>query len=85
MLALITPAYTLLSFHRQHGIVGKYVESKLDYSVSLLELPIIALLLMVTVGWSAIPQFGTYLLGLFFWLGISMLMFVRIILDSVDH
>lgn len=85
MLAFITPAYTMLSFHRQYGIVGKYVESKLDYTVSLLEIPIIVLLLMVTGGWSPIPPFGTYLLGLLFWLGISMLMFVRIILDSVDH
>jgi|GEM_PF-5739824 len=84
ILAVILPSYTLLSFHRQFRLVGKYIESKLDFTVTLVQLPTIFLLLMVAFDWGGVPPFGTYLFGLFFWLGISMLMFVRIILDSVD-
>jgi hypothetical protein len=84
MLAVLIPTYTLLSFHRQFRLIGKYVESKLDFTVSLVQLPTIALLLMVAFEWGDVPPFGTYLFGLFFWLGISIIMFVRIILDSVD-
>ncbi len=84
MLAMLLPTYTFLSFHRQFRLIGKYIESKLDYTVFLVQLPTIALLLMVAFEWGDVPPFGTYLFGLFFWLGISILMFVRIILDSID-
>ena len=84
MLAVLIPVYTLLSFHRQFRLVGNYIESKLDYTVMIVQFPTIVLLLMVAFEWGDVPHFGSYLFGLFFWLGISMLMFVRIILDSVD-